>query len=82
MRDITGQESRDNGGEDSFSLMPAFEGKAKTGRQSLISRFDRRIVCDPGRELETVLLPVAVDGVHHAKRKPSNRNCRQCNSIT
>ncbi|MDF1755587.1 MAG: arylsulfatase [Verrucomicrobiales bacterium] len=37
MRDITGQEAIDNGGEDSFSLVPAFEGKAQTDRKTLIS---------------------------------------------
>lgn len=36
MRELTGQATEDHGGEDSFSLMPAFEGKS-TGRQNLIS---------------------------------------------
>ncbi|MGC6467718.1 MAG: sulfatase-like hydrolase/transferase, partial [Akkermansiaceae bacterium] len=36
MSDITGQNG-DKGGEDSFSLVPAFEGKPSTDRQSLIS---------------------------------------------
>ncbi len=37
MRDITGQPAEDSGGEDSFSLIPVFNGKAGTGRESLIS---------------------------------------------
>lgn len=37
MRDLTGQPVDANGGEDSFSLVPAFQGEAKTGRRSLIS---------------------------------------------
>ena len=37
MRDITGQAREDNGGEDSFSLVPAFKGKAETARKTLIS---------------------------------------------
>ena len=37
MRDLTGQPAEDNGGEDSFSLVPAFEGKAQTDRETLIS---------------------------------------------
>ena len=37
MRDITGQARKDNGGEDSVSLMPAFEGKPQTSREYLIS---------------------------------------------
>lgn len=37
MRDLTGQPTEDVGGEDSFSLVPAFEGKETTGRKTLIS---------------------------------------------
>ena len=37
MRDITGQPKKDNGGEDSFSLVPAFKGKQSTTRKTLIS---------------------------------------------
>lgn len=37
MRDITGQPVDDHGGEDSFSLVPAFEGKPQTKRTTLIS---------------------------------------------
>ncbi|MDF1862786.1 MAG: sulfatase-like hydrolase/transferase, partial [Verrucomicrobiales bacterium] len=37
MRDISGQASKDQAGEDSFSLVPAFKGKASTGRATLIS---------------------------------------------
>lgn len=37
MRDLTGQEAVDQGGEDSFSLVPAFEGKDQTERASLVS---------------------------------------------
>ncbi len=37
MQDITGQPAEDLGGEDSFSLVPAFEGKAQTDRKTLIS---------------------------------------------
>ena len=37
MREITGKTADDHGGEDSFSLMPAFKGNAKTDRRSLIS---------------------------------------------
>jgi arylsulfatase A len=37
MRDITGQPKKDNGGEDSFSLLPAFKGKDKTSRSTLVS---------------------------------------------
>lgn len=37
MRDVTGQLSEDKGGEDSFSLVPAFQGKPQTGRSTLIS---------------------------------------------
>jgi len=37
MRDLTGQPKEDDGGEDSFSLVPAFEGKGMTERKTLIS---------------------------------------------
>jgi arylsulfatase A len=37
MRNITGQKKIDQGGEDSFSLVPAFKGKSKTTRSTLIS---------------------------------------------
>ncbi|MDE0827328.1 MAG: arylsulfatase [Akkermansiaceae bacterium] len=37
LRDVTGQAAEDRGGEDSFSLIPAFKGEAKTQRQTLIS---------------------------------------------
>ncbi len=37
MGDITGQPAEANGGEDSFSLIPAFEGKAETERKTLVS---------------------------------------------
>ena len=37
MREITGQPKKDNGGEDSFSLLPAFKGKQSTSRKTLIS---------------------------------------------
>lgn len=37
MQDITGQPIDAHGGEDSFSLVPAFQGEAKTQRSSLIS---------------------------------------------
>jgi arylsulfatase A len=37
MRDITGQPAEDKGGEDSFSLLPAFKGKQSTTRMTLIS---------------------------------------------
>ena len=37
MREITGQKKIDQGGEDSFSLVPAFKGKPKTIRSTLIS---------------------------------------------
>ncbi len=37
MREITGQKKIDQGGEDSFSLVPAFKGKPKTSRSTLIS---------------------------------------------
>ena len=37
MRDITGQPAEDKGGEDSFSLLPAFKGKKSTARKTLIS---------------------------------------------
>ena len=37
VRDITGQPTEDNGGEDSFSLVPAFNGDAQTARETLIS---------------------------------------------
>ena len=37
MREITGQPKKDNGGEDSFSLLPAFKGKNKTSRSTLVS---------------------------------------------
>ena len=37
MREITGQKKIDQGGEDSFSLVPAFKGKPKTTRSTLIS---------------------------------------------
>ncbi|MBT3540866.1 MAG: arylsulfatase, partial [Opitutae bacterium] len=37
MRDITGQKKIEQGGEDSFSLLPAFKGKPKTTRSTLIS---------------------------------------------
>ena len=36
MRELTSQAANDNGGEDSFSLIPAFKGQP-TGRESLIS---------------------------------------------
>lgn len=37
VRDITGQSATDNGGEDSFSLLPAFNGDDHTERKTLIS---------------------------------------------
>jgi arylsulfatase A len=37
MREITGQKKIDQGGEDSFSLVPAFSGKTTTDRTTLIS---------------------------------------------
>ena len=37
LQEITGQPKNDNGGEDSFSLLPAFCGKKKTSRKSLVS---------------------------------------------
>ena len=37
MREITGQPKKDEGGEDSFSLLPAFKGKGKTSRSTLVS---------------------------------------------
>jgi len=37
MREITGQSKIDKGGEDSFSLLPAFKGKKETVRKTLIS---------------------------------------------
>ncbi len=37
MREITGQPAEDKGGEDSFSLLPAFKGKQNTTRKTLIS---------------------------------------------
>ena len=37
MSEITGQPKNENVGEDSFSLLPAFEGKEKTTRSTLIS---------------------------------------------
>ena len=37
MREITGHEKMDQAGEDSFSLIPAFNGKSKTTRSTLIS---------------------------------------------
>ncbi|MEJ6644794.1 MAG: arylsulfatase [Akkermansiaceae bacterium] len=37
MQDLTGQAVEDKGGEDSFSLLPVFEGKAQSARRSLIS---------------------------------------------
>ena len=37
MRDITGQKKIKQGGEDSFSLVPAFKGKPRTSRSTLIS---------------------------------------------
>ena len=37
MRDIIGKKKIDQGGEDSFSLVPAFKGKSKTTRSTLIS---------------------------------------------
>jgi len=37
MREITGQKKIDQGGEDSFSLIPAFSGKTTTDRTTLIS---------------------------------------------
>lgn len=37
MRDITGLPREDNGGEDSFSLVPAFKGEAMTARKTLVS---------------------------------------------
>ena len=37
MRDITGQPVEDRGGEDSFSLLPVFQGESGNGRKSLIS---------------------------------------------
>lgn len=37
MREITGQPAEDQGGEDSFSLIPAFEGQADTDRTNLVS---------------------------------------------
>jgi arylsulfatase A len=37
MREITGQPKKDKGGEDSFSLLPAFRGKQSTTRKTLIS---------------------------------------------
>jgi arylsulfatase A len=37
MRDITGQPTQDRGGEDSFSLVPTFNGEDQTGRETLIS---------------------------------------------
>jgi arylsulfatase A len=37
MRDLTGQPAEARGGEDSFSLLPVFEGKPQNGRQSLVS---------------------------------------------
>lgn len=37
MREITGQNKIDQGGEDSFSLVPAFSGKTTTDRTTLIS---------------------------------------------
>lgn len=36
-RDIVGQPKEDSGGEDSFSLVPAFNGDAQTARETLIS---------------------------------------------
>ncbi len=37
LRDITKQPTEDLGGEDSFSLMPAFKGEASTARTTLVS---------------------------------------------
>jgi arylsulfatase A len=37
MQDVTGQSPADLGGEDSFSLLPAFQGQPRTGRETLIS---------------------------------------------
>ena len=37
MRELTGQPAEDRGGEDSFSLVPAFEGEETTGRSTLVS---------------------------------------------
>lgn len=37
MQEITGQPAIDEGGEDSFSLVPAFQGESSTTRKSLVS---------------------------------------------
>jgi arylsulfatase A len=37
LEDITGQERKPLGGEDGFSLVPVFEGKETSGRETLIS---------------------------------------------
>ncbi|MGB0597528.1 MAG: sulfatase family protein [Rubripirellula sp.] len=37
LREITGQAEVDRGGEDSFSLLPTFDGEGKTDRRNLVS---------------------------------------------
>ena len=37
VKDLAGKETKDAGGEDSFSLLPAFNGESQTQRVSLIS---------------------------------------------
>ena len=37
LQEITGQPKKDDGGEDSFSLLPVFEGKKQTRRKTLVS---------------------------------------------
>jgi arylsulfatase A len=37
LRELTGQPAQAQAGEDSFSLVPAFKGKVRTGRKTLIS---------------------------------------------
>ena len=72
MRDITGQPKIDNGGEDSFSLVPAFKGKPKQPVPPL-SVIRLAATSLSGRETGNfVSQRVAVDGVpreNEAKNK-------------
>ena len=83
MRDITGRPKIENGGEDSFSLVPAFKGKPKTTRSTLISHsISGQFSIRQGETGNFVSQQVAVDGVHPVKTRQKTKAYPRSNCLT
>ncbi len=82
MRDITGQPTEDLGGEDSFSLVPVFNGEESTGRTTLVSHSIGGSFSIRQGDWKLCLSAGSGGWSARANKRPRSGNCHRCSYST